>query len=150
MRPLTNPSASISSRRRSSWRSRLSSGSTSARIGLPTASAVDQPNTRSAAAFQVMMIPSASSVMKASGALSSTSRVRVSLWRSSPARCSAWTASERRLASSREMSSPMTSGVPTARIQRDTGLAWSSSTSSSPYATPMSATWASAARMSKK
>ena len=47
-----------------------------------------QPNIRSAAMFQVRITPSASSVTNASGALSSTRRVRASLSRSSRARSS--------------------------------------------------------------
>ena len=56
MRAATASLLSISSRRRSSWRSR-NSGGISARIGRPTASAMDQPNMRSAAAFQLLIMP---------------------------------------------------------------------------------------------
>ena len=51
----------------------------SARIGTPIASAEVQPKRRSAALFQERITPSRSSVMKASGAPSRTSRVRASL-----------------------------------------------------------------------
>ena len=70
---------SIISRRRWSWRSRCSGGVISERIGTPTASEALQPKSRSAALFQAVITPSRSSVMKASGAPSSTRRVRASL-----------------------------------------------------------------------
>ena len=100
------------------------------RIGLPIASAALQPNIRSAATFQVMMIPSRSRLTNASGALSSTSRVRASLWRSARSRCSAVPVSTPMRSSNREINNPTTTGVPTARSQRTTGLAGSWITSS--------------------
>ena len=61
----------------------------------PTTSPAGQPNMRSAAAFQVVTRPSLSIARKASGALSSTSRVRDSLRLSSRPRASAAAASAR-------------------------------------------------------
>ena len=103
---------------------------TSVRIGSPIASAAVQPNIRSAARFQLRMMPSASSVTNASGALSSTSRVRASLSRSSRARSLGLGAPARSRSSMRETSRPATSGVPTPSSQRTAGLggSWSAST----------------------
>ena len=70
--------------------------------------------------------------MNASGALSSTRRVRASVWRSSSARRAASTFSARSRLSSREIRMPTIAGVPTASSQRVTALGWFSSTSSSP------------------
>ena len=58
---------------------RGSSGKISERNGLPIASEADQPKSRSAAAFHELMRHRGRSPTKASGALSSTSRVRASL-----------------------------------------------------------------------
>jgi hypothetical protein len=111
----TGESRSTSARRRSSWRSRYSGGRISSRMLLPSASRSLQPNSCSAAAFHLVMYPSRSSVMNASGAVSSTSRVRSSDC-SSSCECSCT-----RLSSCR-IRTPATSGVPTASSQRTTTL----------------------------
>ena len=87
----------------------------SSRIFCPTASSLVQPNMRSAAAFHVVMHPSRSSVMNASGAVSSTSRVRSSDALSSSAWC--WMPASRR-----EIRIPATAGVPTASSQSTTTM----------------------------
>ena len=116
--------------RRSSCRSRNSGGMISARMVVPIASSDGQPSIRSAAAFQLRITPSRSSVTNASGALSSTSRVRASLCLSSASRSSARSAAARRRSSIREISRPAISGVPTASSQRIAGLigSWIAST----------------------
>ena len=136
-------SLATSASRRSSWRSPNSGGTISARIVLPIASVAVQPKSRSAAAFQLMMTPSLSSVMNASGAVSTTSRVRTSE-RSS---CSARSLSQRR---SEEMSSPASRGVPTASSQRTIGLSglWIASTIA--YEIPITVMWANASIGRKK
>ena len=68
---------------------RPSSGKIMPRSGLPIASAADQPNSRSAAVFQAVTSPVRPSIAtNASGAVSSSSRMRDSLWRSSRVRAS--------------------------------------------------------------
>ncbi len=76
------------------------------------------------------MIPSRSSVTKASGELSSTSRVRASLCRSARALSAVSSCCARTRSSMREIRSPAISGVPTASSQRMAGLSasWIAST----------------------
>ena len=134
---------SISARRRSSWRSANSGGTISARIVLPIASLADQPKRRSAAAFQPRITPSLSSVMKASGAVSSTSRVRAS------ERSSSWARSLKRR-NSEEIRRPASSGVPTASNQRTIALSGSWIASTIAYETATTVMWANASIGGKK
>ena len=115
----------------------------SSRIVLPAASSIVQPNIRSAAAFHVVMWPSRSSVMNASGAVSRTSRVRSSELRSSSA-CS-WIPPRRR-----EIRMPATTGVPTASSQRTTTMSGSWIASTTAYDTATRAACASAWGIGKK
>jgi hypothetical protein len=134
---------SIRARRRVSWRSRCSGGTISSLILRPIASPFVQPKTRSAATFQVLMSPSRSSVTNASGAVSSTSRVRSSELRASRA-CSC------SRPSSREIRRPATSGVPTASSQLTTALSASWMASTTAYATARNTMCADASRRGKK
>ena len=136
-------SLAISARRRSSWRSPNSGGTTSERIVLPIASVAVQPKSRPAAAFQLRITPSRSREMKASGAVSSTSRVRAS------ERSSSWARSLNRR-SSEEIRSPASSGVPTASSQRTIALSGSWIASTTAYETATTVMWAKASIGRKK
>ena len=136
-------SLSISASLRSSWRSPNSGGTISARMVLPIASLEVQPKRRSAAEFQLRITPSRSRVMKASGAVSSTSRVRAS------ERASSWARSLNRR-SSDEISRPASSGVPTASSQRTIALSGSWIASTIAYETATTVMWANASIGRKK
>ena len=135
--------ASIRSRR-SSCSARPSGGTTRPRSGRVSASDADQPNSRSAAAFQAITIPSRSVAVNASGALSRISRKRDSLWLSARAWSEARMASARTRPTRRETRNPATAGVTTASSQRTAGLGGSWAPSRTAYATPIQATWTSA------
>ena len=79
--------------------------------------------------FQAVTSPVRPSIAtNASGAVSSSIRMRASLWRRSRVRASVAAASRLIPASRRAISSPVTAGVPTTSSHRRSGPSWITST----------------------